>query len=193
MKTNSTRYGAAQGRHLLEIQTRALRGLATRWKKLSESSAVDSVVLSEKVSDFQNQFRQQSAELTAEHKKQIHDLQTQWDTQLDEALGKSELGTLEKTRWERQTLKNLKAKRKDAEAKQESDYAHAKSRLQSELEKARAIAKQNLDQTLAKLDAQQESIDELSTEIQEWVTLKTGSAPSTNSAASDSIPPRSLA
>ncbi|MFM7515692.1 MAG: FtsK/SpoIIIE domain-containing protein, partial [Pirellula sp.] len=109
------------------------------------------------------------------------------------ALGKSELGTLEKTRWERQTLKNLKAKRKDAEAKQESDYAHAKSRLQSELEKARAIAKQNLDQTLAKLDAQQESIDELSTEIQEWVTLKTGSAPSTNSAASDSIPPRSLA
>lgn len=193
MKTNSTRYGAAQGRHLLEIQTRALRGLGTRWKKLSESYAVDSIVLSEKVSDFQNQFRQQSADLNAEHKKQIHDLQTQWDTQLDEALGKSELGTLEKTRWERQTLKSLKAKRKDAEGKQESDYAHAKSRLQSELEKARAIAKQNLDQTLAKLDAQQESIDELSTEIQEWVTLKTGSASSTNSAASDSIPPRSLA
>lgn len=85
MEPKSTRYGAAQGRHLLEIQARALRGLATRWHKLSESFAVDSVVLSEKISDFQNQFRQQSAELSAEHKKQIHDLQTQWDMQLDEA------------------------------------------------------------------------------------------------------------
>jgi hypothetical protein len=193
MKPKSTRYGAAQGRHLLEIQARALRGLATRWHKLSESFAVDSVVLSEKISDFQNQFRQQSAELSAEHNKQIHDLQTQWDMQLDEALGKSELGTLEKTRWEKHTLNTLKAKRKDAESKQESDYAHAKSRLQSELEKARAIAKQNLDQTLAKIDAQQASIDELSTEIQDWVTLKTGSAPSVNPDASNSIPPRSLA
>ena len=98
MKDTSTRYGAAQGRHLLEIQTRALRGLATRWKKLSESFAVDSVVLSEKISEFQSQFRQQSAELTAEHKKQIHNWQTQLDTNIDEALGKSELSNLEKNR-----------------------------------------------------------------------------------------------
>ena len=119
------RFGATQGRHLLDLQTRALRGLSTRWKKLSESFAVDSVVLSQKISDFQSQFRLQSSELIEQHKKQLHELQTQWDEQIDEALGRSELGTLEKTRWENQTLKTLKTKRKDAEAKQESDLAWA--------------------------------------------------------------------
>ncbi|MFN4906274.1 MAG: hypothetical protein ACK5LQ_13650, partial [Planctomycetota bacterium] len=187
------RFGATQGRHLLDLQTRALRGLSTRWKKLSESFAVDSVVLSQKISDFQSQFRLQSSELIDQHKKQLHELQTQWDEQIDEALGRSELGTLEKTRWENQTLKTLKTKRKDAEAKQESDYSQAKSRLHSELEKSRALARQNLDQTLAKLDVQKSSIDELSTEIREWVALKTGTTLSSNSNGTNTIPPRSLA
>jgi hypothetical protein len=47
------RFGAAQGRDLLETQVRLLRGLVTRWQKLSDSFAVDSLVLSEKTQAFQ--------------------------------------------------------------------------------------------------------------------------------------------
>ena len=104
------RFGAAQGRDLLETQVRLLRGLATRWQKLSDSFAVDSVVLSEKTQALQGDFRQRASQIASEHKRQIHELLTEWDEQLDRVVGKAELGTLEKTQWERQTLKTLKAK-----------------------------------------------------------------------------------
>lgn len=187
------RFGAAQGRHLLQIQARQLRGLASRWKKLSDSFAVDSVVLSEKIQTFQEQFRQRSSEIVANHRQEIHELQTEWDSQLDAALGKAELATLEKTRWERQTLKSLKAKRKDAEAKLESDQERAKSRLAAELEKGRSLARQSRDQTLAKLDAEQAALDELGSEVRDWVALKTGGSSPSTLEVSKSIPPRSLA
>ncbi|MCY3004382.1 MAG: FtsK/SpoIIIE domain-containing protein [Planctomycetota bacterium] len=183
------RFGAAQGRCLLETQARQLRGLATRWKKLSDSFAVDSVVLSEKTQAFQQDFRQRSFELASDHKRQIHELLTEWDEQLDLAVGKAELGTLEKTQWERQNLKMLRSKRKDSQAKQESDHANARARLESELDKARAAARHTRDQSFAKLQTEQASLEELGNEIREWVALKTGGTPWAQSADSGR-PPR---
>ena len=185
------RFGAAQGRDLLETQVRLLRGLATRWQKLSDSFAVDSVVLSEKTQALQGDFRQRASQIASEHKRQIHDLLTEWDEQLDRAIGKAELGTLEKTQWERQTLKTLKAKRKDSQNKQENDHANTRARLESELEKARASARQSRDQAFSKLQTEQASLEELSTEIREWVALKTGGTPSTQTLQNSSVPPRS--
>lgn len=190
---SKSRFGAAQGRHWLAMQTKAFRGLADRWNKLSDSFAVDAVVLSDKIAEFQDRFRQNASELALNHKNQLHELQTNWDQQLDETLGKSELQTLEKIRWEKHTLKTLKAKRKDAQSKQEADYAHAKTKLDSELEQARATARQTRQQTLAKIDAQQTSLDELIQEVREWVTLKTGNASTTLPESSSEVPPRSVA
>ena len=189
--TRQARFGVALGRDLLETQVKQLRGLATRWQKLSDSFAVDSVVLSEKTQALQGDFRQRASQIASEHKRQIHDLLTEWDEQLDRVVGKAELGTLEKTQWERQTLKTLKAKRKDSQNKQENDHANTRARLESELEKARASARQSRDQAFSKLQTEQASLEELSTEIREWVALKTGGTPSTQSLQNSSIPPRS--
>ncbi|MCE2784509.1 MAG: hypothetical protein LW699_06465 [Pirellula sp.] len=151
------RFGAALGRDLLETQVKQLRGLATRWQKLSNSFAVDSVVLSEKTQACQEEFRQKASEIASGHRRQIHELLTEWDEQLDRAVGKAELGTLEKTQWERKTLKTLKAKRKDSQNKQSTDYANARARLESELDNARASARQTRDQTFSKLISRKES------------------------------------
>ena len=187
------RFGAAQGRHWLAMQTKAFRGLSTRWAKLSDSFAVDAVVLSDRINEFQAQFRQKAAELAQEQKKQLFQLQTQWDEQLDEQLGKSELLTLEKARWEKQTLKNLKAKRKDAQSKQEADFAHAVGKLNTDHEQSQSTARQTRQQTLAKLDAQQTSLEELSQEVREWVSLKTGGVSINLTDSSGAVPPRSVA
>jgi len=145
-RPSSNKFGAAQGRPLVQLQARSLRGLANRWRKLSDSFAVDSEVLSEKIAAFQKQFREKSLELSSQHKQQVHDLQTEWDEKLDSAIGKTELATLEKIRWENQTLKTLKAKRKDAEAKQESDHTQVCSRLTADLQRGRDAARLVRDQ-----------------------------------------------
>lgn len=172
----SEKFGEAQGRFLAALQRMEIRGLKTRWEKLSSSYAVDSVALVEKLTAFQEDYRARAVSQSSSHKDQSHRLITEWDEVLDEALRRSELATLEKIQWERATLKTLKNKRKDAESKQRTDYERLRERMESDFQSRRAQVKQVRDQALSKLGGESTALDESMGEIREWVSVKTANS-----------------
>ncbi len=170
------KFGQAQGRFLAALQRREIRGLKTRWEKLSSSYAVDSVALFEQLTAFQEDYRGRAVSQSNSHKDQTHRLITEWDEVLDEALRRSELATLEKIQWERATLKTLKNKRKDAETKQRADYERLREKMESDFQVRRAQVKQVRDQALSKLAGESTALDDSIGEIREWASVKTANS-----------------
>jgi len=185
------RFGAAQARFLMPIQRKEIRGLRTRWERLSSSYAVDSQALTEQLSAFQDEYRRQATTQSQTHKEQLNRLITDWDDALDQTLQRSELSTLEKIQWERSTLKVLKSKRKDAETKQRTDYENLCKKLEVEFQNKRAQVKLTRDQAISKLTTEVSNLDESLGEIRDWVSLKTANTALSQKEYSGSEPPRS--
>ena len=185
------KFGEAQGRFLASLQLREIRGLKTRWERLSSSYAVDSVALTERLTAVQEEYRGKAATQSSSHKRQTERLITEWDESLDQALERSELATLEKIQWERATLKTLKNKRKDAEAKQRADYERLREKTESDYQARRAQVKQLRDQALGKLAGESTMLDESIGEIREWVSVKTANSALSQKEYEATEPPRS--
>ena len=77
--TTAARFGAARNRYLLAMQVKMLRGLKSRWQKLSASYAVDSIELSRKSEELQSEFSSRFATQTTQHREELSNLVTNWD------------------------------------------------------------------------------------------------------------------